>query len=831
MFSPFVIKKFAILICCLIPVMSFAQNQCPPNIDFEMGNFSNWNCSSGLANYSLAACVDGGINTVSLGTPGQIANRHVIISSSNSARDVYGNFPVRCPNGSGYSIKLGDATTGTAKAQAVTYTYSIPASATNFSIVYQYAVVLQDPVGSVCPNKHVEGEKPRFQAVIKNVSTNQAIGCVSFDFFAGSSLPGFLPASNSPLGSVVYYKDWTPVSLNLSAYAGQTIELQFITSNCTRGGHFGYAYVDVNSSCNGAIVGSTICSGDTTVTLTAPYGFQSYQWYSGISFASVLSTNQVLTLSPAPNAGAVYPVVVTPFPGYGCVDTLYATLSLAQKPVSVAGADANACKFEQVQLGTAPYLGLAYLWSPASQVSNPSISNPTGFVTDRNATQFIVTTTDVASGCFSNDTVVLTPKIIDTSLQVIGKIDYCAGEIINSTLKINNSSTAVQWYQTTVPISGANNTSYSLSATGDYWAQFNQLGCTDSTRMVHFDVYPLPKAAIGVDKDSQCITKNSFAFSSNSSISDGTALTYFWGFADGSTAINAATVKSFNISGLVPVKLIANSIYNCKDSATRLVYILPNASPDFEWDNACNNRPTIFSNKTGTNGSLQVNYAWDFGNSKSSILKNPLPFTYDSAGIYNVSLTATALGCEADPKKVVKKVAVHQIRKGLSYPDKLVPAGYNHFIWALFDSAGATYNWFPAIQLSNSNIKAPYFYALNDVQYEITITDKNTCITKDTLQMRVFGKKGWYLPNAFTPNGDGINDIVRPYLIGMKSLTRFSIYNRSGNLLFRSERDGEGWDGTYKGRKQDSGAYVWVLEYIDTDNKAIIQKGSLLLIR
>jgi gliding motility-associated-like protein len=111
------------------------------------------------------------------------------------------------------------------------------------------------------------------------------------------------------------------------------------------------------------------------------------------------------------------------------------------------------------------------------------------------------------------------------------------------------------------------------------------------------------------------------------------------------------------------------------------------------------------------------------------------------------------------------------------------------------------------------------------------LLDKNGCIHKGYPANAGIKETGWYLPNTFTPNGDGLNDVIRPYLIGMKSLTKFSIYNRLGNLVFSTVRDGEGWDGTYMGRKMDSGAYVWILEYMDDANKPVQQKGSLLLLR
>ena len=87
------------------------------------------------------------------------------------------------------------------------------------------------------------------------------------------------------------------------------------------------------------------------------------------------------------------------------------------------------------------------------------------------------------------------------------------------------------------------------------------------------------------------------------------------------------------------------------------------------------------------------------------------------------------------------------------------------------------------------------------------------------------------MPNAFTPNGDGLNDIIRPYLEGMNGLKRFAVYNRVGNMIFNTTRDGEGWNGTYKGAILESGNFIWVIEYTDMYNNHITQKGTLMLIK
>ena len=234
---------------------------CPPNLDFEQGDFTNWVCRTGVAD------LVGGLNTITWTGTGPNPTLHRMITAPGG-RDAFGFFPELCPNGSGFTAKIGNETASVTggigkEASGISYTYTIPASTTTFSVLFNYAVVLENP-------GHLPEEQPRFRARIRDLSTGNTIPCVTFDFTASGGLPGFLP---SPVNPNVIYKDWTPVTLNLSGLAGRTIEIEFIVSECTRNGHFAYAYVDVNSNCNGAISGTYICPGNPGITLTAPFGF------------------------------------------------------------------------------------------------------------------------------------------------------------------------------------------------------------------------------------------------------------------------------------------------------------------------------------------------------------------------------------------------------------------------------------------------------------------------------------------------------------------------------------------------------------------------------
>ena len=704
---------------------------CPSNLDFELGNFSGWVCRAGSA------------LSFPLPVTGPIPGRHTIIDAATAGIDPFGFFPEICPNGSGFSVKLGNQINGT-QAESISYTYTIPSTLTVFSMLFYYAVVLESP-------GHTPANQPRFRARIIDLTTGNPLPCVDFDFIAGGT-PGGFQISRIPgnLNSQVLYKEWTPVSINLNDYIGKTIMLEFITNDCLQSGHAGYAYVDVSTVCNGAIQGSTVCIGDTSTTLTAPFGFQNYTWYSDNTFSTIISTSQTITFNPPPTVGTVYPVIVEPFPGFGCRDTLYATISVSPKPLAVAGPDVSICKYQQVQIGGPPVPGYNYLWTPASQVSSTISPNPFAWIFPPNPTEFIVKTTDLLTGCFSFDSTIVSTITVDTSVTLSGKNDFCINEIPAATLSVNNTSTAVQWYEvTTGQIPGATASTYQPSVTGNYWAQVTQSGCVDTTSAVAIAVHPLPLVSFTPNSDTGCVTKNSFLFTNGSTSPDNASMTYLWKFSDGSTSQITDAIKTFSITGTYNTELVTTTQFGCKDSSNQDVFVLPNGNPNFSWDSICITRPLLFKNLSNENGSAFVNYSWDFNNGGTgSLIKNPLPVVYTTPGKVDVTLKMVALGCENDTVSVIKMVQVNKQVVGIRYRDITVPQGSSKFLHVR-DTIGKTYLWRPAIQLNSYYTQYTEFFATtNDVEYKIDITDQHTCVTTDTIQMLILRKPGYYLPSA-----------------------------------------------------------------------------------
>jgi gliding motility-associated-like protein len=100
------------------------------------------------------------------------------------------------------------------------------------------------------------------------------------------------------------------------------------------------------------------------------------------------------------------------------------------------------------------------------------------------------------------------------------------------------------------------------------------------------------------------------------------------------------------------------------------------------------------------------------------------------------------------------------------------------------------------------------------------------------INVKVFATKAQvFVPTAFTPNGDGRNDQLRPIPVGIQHIEYFHVYNRWGQLVFSTKTAGQGWDGTIGGKIQTTGVFTWAVKAVDIDGKPYFQRGTVTLIR
>jgi len=116
--------------------------------------------------------------------------------------------------------------------------------------------------------------------------------------------------------------------------------------------------------------------------------------------------------------------------------------------------------------------------------------------------------------------------------------------------------------------------------------------------------------------------------------------------------------------------------------------------------------------------------------------------------------------------------------------------------------------------------------------YTLTVTDNNNCVGRDTIRIvQKICMEGVYIPTAFTPNNDNLNDLFKPLVFGVVKSYEFSIFNRYGELIFHSTEPNKGWDGKWRGAPQSANNYVWICTYQLEGETPKVEKGMVMLIR
>lgn len=142
------------------------------------------------------------------------------------------------------------------------------------------------------------------------------------------------------------------------------------------------------------------------------------------------------------------------------------------------------------------------------------------------------------------------------------------------------------------------------------------------------------------------------------------------------------------------------------------------------------------------------------------------------------------------------------------------------------------YSWSPATGLSNPFIPNPVAVLTDFTNYlVVTASTPDNCIGVDTIKVQTYKGPEIYVANSFTPNGDGTNDILKAFTVGIKTFNYLNIYNRYGQLVFSTKDKNYGWNGKVKGTIQNLSSFVWIAEGIDYKGRLIQRKGTTTIIQ
>jgi gliding motility-associated-like protein len=306
---------------------------------------------------------------------------------------------------------------------------------------------------------------------------------------------------------------------------------------------------------------------------------------------------------------------------------------------------------------------------------------------------------------------------------------------------------------------------------------------------------------------------------------------YFWDFGVSGTNGDTSTDKepdfTYPDTGIYTVKLVVNRNSTCSDSITRFVKVYPEFHADFEINGLpCPKTPVQFLNRITSTYQPVTFYNWSFGDGGTSTAPNPY-HSYDTGGTFNVSLYAGNIkGCTDTVTKTFDVLKFHPFAGN----DTIIVKGEYIFFHA---SGGDIYSWRPPTYLDNPNIRNPvgYYPDTGRLDYIVHIATENGCEGEDTINVWVVAQSAIFVPSAFSPNGDGRNDVLRPIGIGYKNINYFRVFNRWGQQVYYGTKFNEGWDGSYQGAKSDIGTYYWVLSITDRFGKEQVIKGDSALIR
>jgi len=223
---------------------------------------------------------------------------------------------------------------------------------------------------------------------------------------------------------------------------------------------------------------------------------------------------------------------------------------------------------------------------------------------------------------------------------------------------------------------------------------------------------------------------------------------------------------------------------------------------------------------------------------KISVCPNQLPYTwngqlYTEPGTFTQTFTQ-ATGCDSIATMIL---TVDQTMTNERYPTITTTPNTATQLQARQLGSNFDYFWDPSVGLNSVSIYNPIFSFNQDTEYTISIVSDQGCKVTDTLLVKVNGSgpagvaSDLFVPNAWTPNGDGVNDRLFPLTENVTKLNYFRVFNRWGQLMFETSTIGDGWDGVFNGKPMMMDTYTWTAEAVGIDGKTFKRSGNAVLIR
>lgn len=681
-------------------ILLFAQDSGCNNENFETGSLEGWQTFIGFI-------TTGG--EVDVSTPNVSATQHLITHTNLSPDPIASNCDLvlnRVAEGGSHSLRLGNKSTG-GGAERILKTFTVTPENSYFLV--QYAVLLEDP-------GHSPHLQPRFEMRVFN-QAGELLPCGEYAVRAGPNIPGFVPCNGWEV------LPWTSVGFELSSYVGQEITIELLTTDCGKGDHAGYAYID--AACLPLNIGfqGGVCVEEGTATLSVAEGFAEYLWSNG----STERQTEVQNIQ----IGEVISVELTSFTG--CTITL-------------------------------------------------------------------------------SDTIEAPPNSLEVVLEPIPMPEICEGETAEINIVGNNLET-VYWkelevYANPFELTPMMTTTYEL-------IPIDLNGCQHPPEILTITVHPPPIVEISATIEQICEGESTaLSFSSNG------IHAFQWENGDDSSMVrqvqpNQNQEYAIEAFGFGDCPSIRDSLEIEVEAAQIISYT---KTPD---TTICSGEAIILSIEDRFNiGGI----VWQHSESNDFTVEvQPT----DNQHFY-FAFTPSS-GCTSNRKDSIEV----RVTPALKLPD----FGTNRcedspILLEGMNGAEAHYLW------QNGSTSAT-FLAEESGTYSVEISNACESVNQHVeLQFLETINCAFTLPSAFSPNGDGINDVWEvssncEYL--PSSNFTFKVFNRWGQIVFESNDNQTAWDGNFEGKALPNGLYVWWLMYENSPNsvcgESVFQQGNVVLVR
>jgi gliding motility-associated-like protein len=313
---------------------------------------------------------------------------------------------------------------------------------------------------------------------------------------------------------------------------------------------------------------------------------------------------------------------------------------------------------------------------------------------------------------------------------------------------------------------------------------------------------------------------------------------YTWNFGDGATSSLTSPSHSYLSPGNYTVSLALQTAKGCTDTLTYNPLIKVVGSPSVRIDGdtiICKDDFVSYAGVFNRPDTSVVQWAWTFPNGVTSALQTPQRQQFTTAGNFIAQVVAkNSSGCADTVTKALlvnplPVVTIPSPQTTLIGTPVLLPATYTNNVTG--------YSWSPSTALSCDDCAQPVANPKFNTTYTVTATDNNGCKNKGQVQVIVLCKgANVFVPNTFSPNGDGSNDVFYVRGKGLARVKSLRIFNRWGQIVFERINFGvndpsAGWDGTYKGKKLSSDTYVYQVDVFCDNSETITFDGSIALIQ